>query len=66
MRYSVFKVIDGQRSRLECELIEAICLGNMGTHKILTDRLNHRANLSLLKTRFPDGQDLPYQEESPD
>ena len=62
----MFKVIDGQRSRLECELIEAICLGNMGTHKTLTDRLNYRANLSLLKTRSPDVQELSYQEESSD
>jgi hypothetical protein len=62
----VFKVFDGQRSRLECELIEVICLGNMGTHKTLTDRLNHRASLSLLKTRSPDERELSHQEESPD
>ena len=62
----MFKVIDGQRSRLECEMIESICLGNMIMYKTLTDRLNYRANLSLLKTRSPDEQELSHQEESPD
>jgi hypothetical protein len=59
----VFKVIDGQRSRLECELIEAICLGKMVSYKILSDRLNYRANLSLLKTRSPNEQELSHPEE---
>ncbi|NOU43250.1 MAG: hypothetical protein HOO87_06745, partial [Methyloglobulus sp.] len=46
----MFKVIDGQRYRLECELIEAICLGDMETYKTLIDRLNHRADLTSLKS----------------
>lgn len=62
----MFKLIDGQRSRLECELIEAICLGNMVSYKTLSDRLNFRANLSLLKTRSPVKQEMSHQEELQD
>jgi hypothetical protein len=61
----VFKVIDGQRSRLECELIEAICLGNMNTYKTLIDRLNHRANLASLKSCISKTEENSHQEESP-
>jgi len=60
----VFKVIDGQRSRLECELIEAISLGNMNTYKTLIDRLNHRANLASLKSCISDTKEISNQEES--
>ena len=62
----MLKVIDGQRSRLECELIEAICLGNMDTHKTLTDRLNHRANLASLESCISNTEENSHQEKSPD
>jgi hypothetical protein len=62
----VFKVMDGQRSRLECELIEAICNGNMNTYKTLTDRLNHRANLASLKSCTSIPEENSHEEESPD
>jgi hypothetical protein len=60
------KVIDGQRSRLECELIETICLGNINMYKALTDRLNHRANLASLKNCIPNTEEIPHQEKSQD
>jgi hypothetical protein len=62
----VLKVIDGQRSRLECELIEAICLGNMNTYNTLTDRLNHQANLASLKNCISNAEEISHKEESPD
>ena len=62
----MFKIIDGQRSRLECELIEAICLGNMDTYKILIERLNHRANLTSLKSCILNTEEIAHQEESRD
>jgi hypothetical protein len=62
----VFNVINGQRSCLECELIQAICLGNMGTYKTLIDRLNHRVNLSSLKNCISNTEEIPHQEKSQD
>jgi hypothetical protein len=62
----VFKVIDGQRSRLEYELIEAICLGNMNTYKVLTDRLNHRADLTSPKSCISNTEEISHQEKSQD
>ena len=62
----MLKVIDGQRSRLECEMIEAICFGNMNTYKALIDRLNHRANLASLNSCISNTEEIPHQEKSPD
>jgi hypothetical protein len=62
----VLKVIDGQRSSLECEMIEAICFGNMNTYKALIDRLNHRANLASLNSCISNTEEIPHQEKSPD
>lgn len=63
----MLKVINGQRSAIECALIEAICLDKKDVYSELCDRLKRRADhLTLVDGPDPTEPDIPRQlDEAP-